>query len=407
MRISQFSAGTSSLSMTLLAAVLLVTNILAWYSYATAVVRQAIEKNILTTTEISLSYTTSFLGAILSLLAGAALASKIRNRRLLLSLWIVMGAFFSVFPAITQITAFHSILAAAFLSSVTFGIGLPTCLALFAENTSPDRRGRMSAAVLLITFLATIGLRLALTENTIMNSAVLLLWRLMSLMAIPFVKPRLVDASHSNSFVSILTSRSFYLYLVPWGVFSLVNYFAWSISMSVLGNELSQVATMVESILVGIFAVVAGFASDIFGRKRVLMIGFVSFGLGYALLGVAPSSVLSWYFYTVVDGIALGAFYVVFMFTIWGDLADERPCEKYYAIGILPYSLSSFLHLTVGSAVAEAISPYAIFSFAAFFLFLAVVPLMYAPETLPEKTLKDRDLKIYVRKAMQKREKYA
>jgi hypothetical protein len=40
-----------------------------------------------------------------------------------------------------------------------------------------------------------------------------------------------------------------------------------------------------------------------------------------------------------------------------------------------------------------------IFSFASVFLFLAVLPLIYAPETLPEKTMKDRDLKSYIEKA--------
>jgi hypothetical protein len=49
---------------------------------------------------------------------------------------------------------------------------------------------------------------------------------------------------------------------------------------------------------------------------------------------------------------------------------------------------------------------YAIFSVASFFLFLAVIPLMFAPETLPEKTLKERELKQYVEKAKKTKEKY-
>lgn len=39
------------------------------------------------------------------------------------------------------------------------------------------------------------------------------------------------------------------------------------------------------------------------------------------------------------------------------------------------------------------------FSLASFFLFLAIVPLLYATETLPEKAMKDRDLKSYLDKA--------
>jgi hypothetical protein len=47
------------------------------------------------------------------------------------------------------------------------------------------------------------------------------------------------------------------------------------------------------------------------------------------------------------------------------------------------------------------------FSFASFFLFLAVIPLMYAPETLPEKTIKDRELKSYLEKAQKVKEEYS
>jgi len=52
------------------------------------------------------------------------------------------------------------------------------------------------------------------------------------------------------------------------------------------------------------------------------------------------------------------------------------------------------------------VSEYAIFSFAAFFLFLAVIPLMYAPETLPEKLIRQKELRRYVEKAKKIREKY-
>ena len=56
---------------------------------------------------------------------------------------------------------------------------------------------------------------------------------------------------------------------------------------------------------------------------------------------------------------------------------------------------------------AEGIPPAAAFTVATFFLFLAVVPLMYAPETLPEKTMKSRDLKSYTERALQKAQKEA
>jgi len=48
---------------------------------------------------------------------------------------------------------------------------------------------------------------------------------------------------------------------------------------------------------------------------------------------------------------------------------------------------------------------YAMLSIASFFLFLAVLPLFYAPETLPEKEIKERELKEYLKKARKIKEK--
>ena len=150
----------------------------------------------------------------------------------------------------------------------------------------------------------------------------------------------------------------------------------------------------------------AGFFADKIGRKRTLIGGFIIFGIGYAVLGITPFNVYAWYLYMAFDGIAWGIIYVIFLFTIWGDLAHERPSEKYYAVGIIPYALSGFLRTTLGPLIVNTVSEYAIFSFAAFFLFLAVVPLMYAPETLPEKTVRERELRSYIERAKRVREKF-
>jgi len=122
-------------------------------------------------------------------------------------------------------------------------------------------------------------------------------------------------------------------------------------------------------------------------------------GVGYSVLGLFPHSMSSWYFYTAVDGIAWGILYVLFVILIWGYLSYNAPSDKYYAIGVIPFFISKFLELVLGNTVAGGISDYALFSFVAFFLFLAVLPLVYAPETLPEKVMKDRDLKSYIEKA--------
>jgi hypothetical protein len=47
----------------------------------------------------------------------------------------------------------------------------------------------------------------------------------------------------------------------------------------------------------------------------------------------------------------------------------------------------------------ESINISTAFSLASFFLFLAILPLIYAPETLPEKRIQQRQIKKYAEEA--------
>jgi hypothetical protein len=90
---------------------------------------------------------------------------------------------------------------------------------------------------------------------------------------------------------------------------------------------------------------------------------------------------------------------------MWGDLAGNNQKEKYYLFGGLSYLLAGFVSVVV-TPFLDVIQATAAFSLASFFLFLAVLPLMYAPETLPEKEIKDRELRDYLEKAKKVKEKY-
>jgi len=92
--------------------------------------------------------------------------------------------------------------------------------------------------------------------------------------------------------------------------------------------------------------------------------------------------------------------------TLWGDLAHEDSSKKYYALGSLPLLFSNLLQKIVAPDLAALVSVTAVFSLASFFLFLAILPLLYAPETLSEQKLKERELKGYIEKAKKTKEKY-
>jgi MFS family permease len=247
-----------------------------------------------------------------------------------------------------------------------------------------------------------------MVDSIFMRALILATWRGLSLTIFLFIN-RLKDVKKGRSFSYsfILSQKSFLFYFTPWIMFSLINSLSVPMQLTILGEALVESLLLVEYVLGGAFAIIGGFLSDFFGRKRMTITGFVLLGLGYAILGIFPENLVSWYFYTIVDGVAWGIFSTIFLITIWGDLAYGAPSEKYYALGGLPYLLSSFLQFILKPYIAETIPAYAIFSFTAFFLFLAVIPLMYAPETLPEKKIRERELRQYVDKAKKIKEKYA
>jgi MFS family permease len=301
------------------------------------------------------------------------------------------------------------ILLVSVLFGISLGLGMPSCMEAFVNLTDTKSRGRYSGLIMFLSCVGTVSLALINVSSSILLSAmVLIVWRsvgLIPLLSQKFVKVKL--RVNNVSFAAILEQRSFILYLIPWLMFSIVNYLSIPVQTAVLGQSTLNILTIMEGAIIGIFAVISGFLIDIFGRKRIAIAGFVLVGIGYSVLGLYPYEMASWYFYTVVDGLAWGIFYVMFVILIWGDLSFNSQSEKYYAIGILPFFISQFLELGLNNYVATNISHYALFSFVGFFLFLAVLPLVYAPETLPEKTMQERELKIYVEKAIKQAEKEA
>lgn len=189
-------------------------------------------------------------------------------------------------------------------------------------------------------------------------------------------------------------------------MFALVNYLSIPILNNHFGENFTNSSATIEAIITAVFALVGGVLCDSVGRKLVAVSGFIMLGLGYAALGIFPYSLIGWVFYTAVDGIAWGMLGVVFFMTLWGDLAHENSAKKYYALGSLPLLLSSLLQRLVAPDLAASFLVTGVFSLASLFLFLAILPLLYAPETLPEKTMKARELRQYVEGAKKVKEKY-
>ncbi|MFW6111081.1 MAG: hypothetical protein ACOC6H_03500 [Thermoproteota archaeon] len=355
-----------------------------------------------------LVWSITFYGATVAILVGAFLVSEFYSRMRFLFFWTVVGVIASILPVFITAETLNGVLSISVLLNLPLVFGLPGCLAEFVDHTEVEKRTRLGGLILLMIMGISALTTALITENIQTSLSILIIWRGLGLIAFLFKTPALLKKEQKRtSFLSIVIDRSFLLYLIPWIMFSLVNFLSTPIVAEIQSEDFLYLSRIIGNVLAGIFAVVGGFLSDTIGRKKVAIVGFIMIGVGYAVLGIYPLNLFCWYFYTIMDGVAWGMLYVIFVTTIWGDLAYGKPSEKHYALGSLPYLLSSFLRFTeIGAIIEKTVSPFAIFSFTSFFLFLAVLPLMFAPETLPEKKIKERELKKYIDKAKEVKEKY-
>ena len=148
----------------------------------------------------------------------------------------------------------------------------------------------------------------------------------------------------------------------------------------------------------GLFCFITGWLMDLKGRKLLIIFGLVAKSLAYAMLSILPPDLVLQSVFVVVDSVAFGIFTVAFVFTVWADIANGQRSEKLYALGAA--CVPGAVALTIAfSPWLESIRITSLFPLAALFLFLAIIPLFLAPELLPEKTLKEREIKRYVEEA--------
>jgi MFS family permease len=294
------------------------------------------------------------------------------------------------------------ILMFSFILGFSLGLGFPSCLAYFGDHSAIENRGWLAGIAFFASGLCILFIGLIVSVSTLFIGAMTLAaWRGIGLLSFLFVRKEKDNSKEKTleiSYRSVVLDRSFLLYLIPWMMFALINFLETPIIYIVLGKEIASVIPLVEFGMGGFVALLCGRFADSVGRKRVIIVGFIMLGIGYAFLGLFQAIPLFGYLYIVLDGVAWGIFLPMFFLVVWSELAGNRNKEKYYLIGLVPFLIASYIQLLF-TPFAKAVEVSTAFSLASFFLFIAVLPLLYAPETMPQKHIELRRLRKYVEAA--------
>ena len=347
-------------------------------------------------------------GAIaLSGLLGSFIIDKIKKRRLFLYLWIASGIALSILPLALNVGNINEIVIISLIFGLYFGLGMPATMGYHSSFTNIEGRAKIGGLTFLIIGVSFAVVNFIPFNSLILPCLMLAIVRIVSLGFFQFMPTKEEPKKETSSvkFTGIILNKSFLFYFIPWLMFTLINFTTIPTQDQIPGIANNpELFSVLENIVIALVAVIGGFVADKWGRKRLTIIGFIMLGIGYAVLGLYQNELIGSIIYAVSDGVAWGIFYVLFIFTLWGDLAQNRNSYKFYFLGVLPF-VSSYFIQSVFSPYLKGLDPATIFSFASVFLFLAVLPLIYAPETLPEKLMKDRDLKSYIENAKKKAQK--
>lgn len=339
-----------------------------------------------------------YLAVAVSMLIGPIIAERFNKIRFLL-FWVFLGVISSLLLMGSPTFSESGVAMLMVFLGFAFGIGFPSSLALIPTLTRVEGRGRVSGVIFCVTYAISPLFLFAIVQLDIFfTSLMLAVWRILGLGV--FLLHVNVDETaqlRPVSYLSILRRGTFFLYLFPWLAFCLINYFGYQVFEQSFSKSMMAMIGIIEFTVGSLFCLIGGWLMDLKGRKLVIIGGVVMLGLGYALLSLFPFIPPVQAFYMIVDGIAFGIFTVAFLSVVWADMSNGERGDKFYALGTIPVPIAIMISLFISPWLAT-LSLSSTLSIASFFIFLAVIPLFFAPELLPERVLKKRELRKYVEK---------
>jgi MFS family permease len=337
-------------------------------------------------------------GAFFALI-GSTISARVDRRNLLASS-ILLGILASALMVFFQGTFLSMILSILFGFSV--GFGLPSAFAFLADSTEPEERGRVTGLVMLTMFILTlVGIATILFSDHALIAIILFFAISRSLGLISLAIDKCERAPKKEiTWKKVVGYRDFALYMFPW-IFFCLAVGLWDWSASTLSQELTisrNIGVSISLVCMALSGIVAGTLADRFGRKQPIAIALVLIGISLALVGLVqiPETIIIYY---LVYGIAWGFLFTLYV-TIQGDFAPLNVKEKFYALGTsLPLLIFMGSSSTLSFLVGNSGVPIAFISpILSAIIFLSIIPIWRANETLAASKIGERNMKEHIKK---------
>ena len=335
-----------------------------------------------------------FAFGILSAIIASLIADKVDRKKFFI-IWLIIGVLSTLSLAVIH-GLFLSIIFCIILG-LSLGSILPSSMVSIADSTTIEERGRVSGTTILETFVIAflaIAIITMLGEGILTIIIVISLVRLVSLFAFAIDKSE-IKTKKEKTRLQKSTYREFAYYLIPWIIFALTAGLAWNLIPTEDYSSVISLGTIFRYAFIAIFGLIWGVVADRVGRKQPIILGLILLGISFAGLGydMNETTVL---FYLIISGIAWASFLTTYL-AIPGDLSDYTLREKFYALVITPlivlFGLSlldpNFLENFPVNSFSQILS---------ILLFLSIIPVLRAKETLKESKIRQRKMKEYTQK---------
>ena len=338
--------------------------------------------------------------AVIAAILGSIISTKISRKNLIL-IWITSGI-----AATALLVLINDILTCMIISPIlgfSLGFGLPSSMATLADYTKIEQRGKIAGITILQTFIMAflvIAIFSALPGieelKTITVIPLMMLVRSTSYISY-FLDKEEYKQKTIKSNLKKTPYKEYFFYIFPWIMFVIASGIASNMIPKESFEYASRIGTILRMGLLAIFGIIWGIVSDRFGRKPPIIIGLICLGISFGLLGFGDMNENNVIIYLATSGIAWASFLTVYLI-IPGDLSTKKSREKTYALGTIGPLIIWFGLAMIPTQYIIDIGLSRISQILSAILFISIIPIMRAKETLPEPKMQQRKMKEYTKK---------